>query len=265
MSLSIKIKNKKIKKLFYLFFIIVLSSNNYSHAKSNEVFKQIPILCYHRFASQINDEMTIKTSELSKQLIWLKENGYTVISLEEAVQYLKGYKKKIPDKSVVITVDDGHKSVYSEMLPLIQHHKVPVTLFIYPSAISNASYAMTWKQLLELDKTGLFHVESHTYWHPNFIKEKKKLSAEKYEEFVIMQLGESKRILEEKMEHEVKYLAWAFGIYDDELQHLAKEVGYEAAFTIERKHTQRNQSMMALPRYMILHSITLDTFIRVLK
>lgn len=265
MSLSIRNKKRKIKKLLYLFFITFLSSYNYSFAKSNEAFKQIPILCYHRFASKINDEMTIKTSELSKQLAWLKENGYTVISLDDAVGYLKGSKEKIPDKPIVITVDDGHKSVYLEMLPLVKYYKVPVTLFIYPSAISNAKYAMTWNQLHELEETGLFYVESHTYWHPNFIKEKKKLSAEMYDRFVTKQLGESKRILEEKMGHEVKYLAWAFGIYDDELQRKAKEAGYEAAFTIERKHANKHQPLTALPRYMILHSITLDRFQRVLK
>jgi len=265
MSLSNKRKNKNSRKFLYRFCIIILFFYHYSYAESNDTLKQIPILCYHRFAPQIKDEMTIKTSELSKQLAWLKENGYTVISLDDAVRYFKGYKEKIPDKPVVITVDDGHKSVYIEMLPLVKHYKVPVTLFIYPSAISNAKYAMTWNQLHELEKTHLFHVESHTYWHPNFMKEKKKLSNEKYDKFITMQLAESKHILEEKMGHEVKYLAWAFGIYDEELQNKAKEAGYHAAFTIERKHANSDQPMMALPRYMILYSMTLDTFKRVLK
>jgi peptidoglycan/xylan/chitin deacetylase (PgdA/CDA1 family) len=44
---------------------------------------------------------------------------------------------------VAITVDDGHLSVYTELYPLILKHRPPVTLFIYPSAISNASYALT--------------------------------------------------------------------------------------------------------------------------
>jgi peptidoglycan/xylan/chitin deacetylase (PgdA/CDA1 family) len=209
--------------------------------------------------------MTVKSEDFAKQLAWLKENGYTVISLDTAVEYLKGNKVKIPDKPIVITVDDGHKSVYFEMLPVVKYYKVPVTLFVYPSAISNARYALTWEQLHKLEETGWFQVESHTYWHPNFKKEKKKLSPEKYDSFVTMQLDQSKRTLEAKMGHEVKYLAWAFGIYDEMLQCKAKEAGYEAAFTIERSHTKRGQPMMALPRYMILHPATPNILKRILK
>jgi peptidoglycan/xylan/chitin deacetylase (PgdA/CDA1 family) len=80
----------------------------------------------------------------------------------------------------VITADDGHESVFTEMAPLVREYGVPVTLFIYPSAISNAPYAMTWEQLAALDRTGLFGIESHTYWHPNFKTEKRRLSAGAY-------------------------------------------------------------------------------------
>ncbi|MBD3789320.1 MAG: polysaccharide deacetylase family protein [Campylobacterales bacterium] len=226
----------------------------------NESGKQISILCYHRFAPQVNDAMTVKTSEFSKQLAWLKENGYTVIPLEMAVQYLKGEIDIIPDKPVVITVDDGHKSVYFEMSPLVKQYHIPVTLFIYPSVISHTKYAMTWEQLRELEATGLFRVESHTYWHPNFKKEKKRLSPTMYEQFVTVQLGKSKRILEEKTGHEIKYLAWAFGIYDQELESKAEQEGYRAAFTIERRHADRGDRVMSIPRYMIVDQYTLKAF-----
>ena len=255
----------KIIRYLYQLVVIGLSFYQSSFAQETDTNRGIPILCYHRFAPQINDEMTVKSEDFGEQLAWLKANGYTVIPLDDAIQYLKRNKVKIPDKPVVITVDDGHKSVYTEMLPLVKYYKVPVTLFIYPSAISNARYALTWKQLRELEETGLFQVESHTYWHPNFKKEKKRLSAEAYDQFVIMQLGESKRVLEEKMGHEVKYLAWAFGIYDEALKRKAEEAGYQAAFTIERSHVKRDQPMMALPRYMILDPATPDALKRLLR
>lgn len=50
--------------------------------------------------------------------------------------------------------------------PSSAEHEVPVTLFVYPSAISNATYAMTWEQLDTLHRTGLFDIGSPTYWHP---------------------------------------------------------------------------------------------------
>jgi peptidoglycan/xylan/chitin deacetylase (PgdA/CDA1 family) len=222
--------------------------------------KKVPVLCYHRFGTELVDSMTIKTSAFSEQMEWLKTNGYTVIPLDTAAQYIEGKIKSIPAKSVVITVDDGHKSVYTDLAPIVKKYKIPVTLFIYPSAISNAKYAMTWDQLNELESTKLFHVESHTYWHPNFKHEKKKLSPEEYAKFVDKQLGGAKKKLEEHMGHEIKYLAWVFGIYDDELLVDAKRAGYTAAFTIDRRHAASSTNIMAEGRYMVISKHTIKDF-----
>lgn len=222
--------------------------------------KKVPVLCYHRFGVEVADSMTIKNSAFAEQLAWLKTNGYTVISLESAMQYMQGKIKSIPAKSVVITVDDGHKSVYSDMAPIVKKYKIPVTLFIYPSAISNAKYAMNWEQLRELETTKLFRVESHTYWHPNFKKEKKKLSPDEYAKFVDKQLGGAKKKLEEKMGHEIKYLAWVFGIYDDGLLNDAKKTGYAMAFTIDRRHASSSNNIMAQGRYMVVSKHGLKQF-----
>jgi peptidoglycan/xylan/chitin deacetylase (PgdA/CDA1 family) len=222
--------------------------------------RKVPVLCYHRFGPEVVDSMTIKTSAFEEQMKWLKTNGYTVVSLDTAAQYLQGKIKSIPAKSVVITVDDGHKSVYSDMAGVVKKYKIPVTLFIYPSAISNAKYAMSWEQLRELESTKLFRVESHTYWHPNFKKEKKTLSKEEYAKSVDKQLVGSKKKLEEKMAHEIKYLAWVFGIYDDELLVDAKKSGYAAAFTIDRKHASSADNPMAWGRYMVVSKHTIKDF-----
>ena len=220
----------------------------------------IPVLCYHRCGAEVKDSMTIKTKAFAAQLGWLIKNGYTVIPLDTAAHYIKGEIKSIPAKSIVITADDGHKSVYSDMAPIIKKYKVPVTLFIYPSAISNAKYAMTWDQLRELEATKLFHVESHTYWHPNFKREKKALSPEEYEKSVHAQLYKSKATLEKKMGHAIKYLAWPFGIYDEDLLVKAKEAGYDMAFSIDNHNAKAGLNNMAQPRYMIIDAYNLKRF-----
>jgi len=224
--------------------------------------KKVSVLCYHRFGTEAVDSMSIKNSAFMEQMEWLKTHGYSVIPLDMAMGYLSGKVKTIPAKSVVITVDDGHKSVYSDMAPIVKKYKIPVTLFIYPSAISNAKYAMNWDQLRELESTKLFHVESHTYWHPNFKKEKKTLSAEEYAKSVDKQLNGSKKKLEERMGHEIKYLAWVFGIYDDALLIDAKKAGYAAAFTIDRQHASSGDNAMALGRYMVISKHTIKDFQR---
>ena len=123
-----------------IFLLICCICSNASFAEKPI---SVPILTYHNFDPTVPGSMTISTQKFADQLQWLKENGYTVIPLKELVSYLQGKTNSLPPKPVVITADDGRKSVYIYMLPLIKKYNVPVTLFIYPSAISNASYALT--------------------------------------------------------------------------------------------------------------------------
>ncbi len=137
------------------------------------------------------------------------------------------------------------------MLPLVREFNVPVTLFIYPSAISNASYALTWAQLEALARTGLFDVQSHTYWHPNFKVEKRRLAPAAYRELVVNQLVRPRTVLEQKVGADVNLLAWPFGIYDEELLRLAAESGYVAGLTLDGRVVTAGTSIMALPRFLV--------------
>jgi len=224
----------------------------------------VPILLYHRFGPTVADGMTIKTSVFEEHLKYLKANGYTVIPLRALIDY---YLKKGPApaaKSVVIVEDDAHKSVYTDMLPLARKYNVPVTVFVYPSAISNAKYAMTWDQLKTLKKNG-FDIQSHTFWHPNFKREKKKLSPAEYEKFVHVQLKKSKDRLESQLGGTVDMLAWPFGINDDHLLKKAAEAGYKTTFTIEAHHASRSDSVLKLPRYLLINSDQGKSFARIVE
>ena len=211
----------------------------------------VPILLYHRFGPSAADSMTVTTPVFESHLEFLRQNGYSVIPLRQLVNYYLKKGPPPPHKSVVIVADDGHRTVYTEMLPLVKKYRIPVTLFLYPSAISNASYAMTWEQLREAQRTGLFDMQGHTYWHPNFRKEQKKLPPGEYEKFVDMQLQKSKDKLNKELGTEIDMLAWPFGIYDDRLTAKAAEAGYRAAFTIERRHAAGSDEVMKLPRYLL--------------
>ena len=242
------------------FLLVPITGGELRDTRENLSTLNIPILLYHRFGPVITDSMTMTTDVFESHLKYLRDNGYTVISLRQLVNYHFGKGPPPPPRSVVIVADDGHKSIYTDMLPLIKKYRVPVTLFIYPSAISNAPYAMTWDQLREIKKTGLFEIQSHTYWHPNFTKEEKRLSGVEYVKFVETQLKKSKERLEKELDINVDMLAWPFGIYDDWLISKAIEAGYVASFTIERHHVSNSDSIMKLPRYLLQNADQGKTF-----
>lgn len=249
-----------IAQLFITGSILLLPLSAYTA----EPFR-VPILLYHRFGATVADGMTITTPVFEAQMKYLHDNGYKVIPLRQLVDYYRGKGHTPAPKSVVIVEDDAHRSVFSDMLPIIKKYRYPVTIFAYPSAISNAKYAMTWDQLRVLTKTGLFEVQSHTYWHPNFKKERKKLSPTALDSLVMTQLNKSKARLETELGSNVDMLAWPFGIFDDYLIRKATEAGYRATFTIERRHATESDSALRLPRYLLVNADSGKAFVQLLE
>lgn len=212
---------------------------------------KIAILAYHRFsAGAVTNAMTVQTSTFRWQLDYLTQHGYPIVSLSSLVTDLRGGAAP-PRHAVVITVDDGHASVYSEMLPVVREFGIPVTLFVYPSAISNASYALTWSQLEALRQTGLFDVQSHTWWHPNFKTERHRLAPAAYRVFATRQFVTSRTILRERLGVSADIVAWPFGIFDEELMGIARDSGFVAGLTLDRRFLTGGDDLMALPRFLV--------------
>jgi peptidoglycan/xylan/chitin deacetylase (PgdA/CDA1 family) len=219
------------------------------------------ILVYHRFGPVVADSMTIRTSTFSWQLRYLRDHAYSIVPLRALVEHLSA-GSPVPPRAVAITVDDGHRSVFTEMWPLLRDAGLPATAFIYPSAISNASYAMTWEQLDTLHRSGLVDVQSHAAWHPNFAREKRRLPPERYHEFVRRQLLGSRRLLTARVGGEVDMIAWPFGLFDAELLDLGRQCGYRAGFSIEGRAVTERDEMMALPRFLVTDADRSDAAFR---
>lgn len=221
------------------------------------------ILVYHRFGPVVADGMTTRTGVFEEQVARLRAEGYTIAPLSTVVDALAGRGSLAP-KVVAITVDDGHRTVFTELLPVIRRERVPVALFLYPSAISNARYAMTWPQLAELVASGLVEVHSHTTWHPDFRVERQRRSYQAYQEFVRQQLVRPRQVLRERLGVEAPFLAWPYGVRDVELEAAASLAGYRAAFALGERHATRGDALLAIPRYLIVDAHGTEGLLRLL-
>lgn len=240
-----------IAPVFLCLFLLSFAKTEARDTKETHPSARIPILLYHRFGPAVSDSMTVTTAVFESHLKYFADKGYTVIPLRHLVDYYRRQGPPPPLRSVVITADDGHRTVYFGMFPLIKKYRIPVTLFIYPSAISNAPYAMTWEQLREMKKSGLVDVQSHSFWHPNFNRDKRGMTPGEYDKSVEMQFRKSKERLDRELGTKVDMLAWPFGIYNEDLKLKAAGAGYVAAFTMERRHSSFSENIMTLPRYLM--------------
>ncbi len=90
------------------------------------------VFCYHDIIENDNevispDSVPIFLGQLKEDFEWLKTNGYTVVSIENVIEAKKG-NKILPNKSVLITFDDGYRSFYKHVLPLAEEYEYPILL-----------------------------------------------------------------------------------------------------------------------------------------
>jgi len=210
----------------------------------------VPILLYHRFHPTEPGSTTVTTPVFEEQLTWLAEHHYAVVRLGSVVDALRGGRELEP-QTVAISVDDGRRSQYTEMFPIIQRYHVPVTLFVYTDAISYEPDALTWEEIEEMLKSGLVDVQSHTCSHPFFEKERARRSAADYEAFVATELTKSKKTLEDRLRRPVDLLAWPYGVFDSALERAAARAGYVAAFSVEDGLAHAGEDLFSLPRIAV--------------
>lgn len=218
---------------------------------------QVPILAYHRFADVRNDSMTVRTGTFEAHLRMLQSLGAQCVPLSALVDAWRGVGAALPERAVVLTADDGHRSQYEVMAPRLAARGLHATLFIYPSAISNADYAMRWSQLRALRDQGL-DIGSHTYWHPNLVRERRQTDEASFQRAATYQLQHSKARLEQELQRPVSLLAWPFGLTDDGLDALAHEAGYEAAVVLGNRSARREDKLYELPRHLITDDVSAD-------
>lgn len=192
---------------------------------------KIPIFIYHSVRPHylhephLQDLYDIDPILFEKQLKYLKDNGYTTITLDTFMEYVK---KGIPVgvKPVVLTFDDGWENQYIYGFPLLKKYNMIGVFYIYTHPIDiNRKHFLTWGEIKEMDANGMM-IASHTIYHSLFSK--MKLSEIKQE------LIQSKKILEEKLGKPIDHFASPFGSTSNEIQVLIKEAGYKTGRTTYR-------------------------------
>ncbi len=196
-------------------------------------YQRIPILCYHQFTeSDSGSSMLLPQAAFEEQMTYLKENDYQVIALKDVYPFLEG-KKALPDKSVVITVDDGYKSFFSIAYPILKKYGFESTVFIYPDFIG-AGLALSWDQVNSLVKDPLVDIQSHSKSHTSLSPKPGGENKNKYLDRLKVEVEDSDRTITRKTGVPTKHFAYPYGNSSPELVKLLRENSYELALTVKK-------------------------------
>ncbi len=197
-----------------------------------EGYQTIPVISYHRVsASGKTNAMTVSEQAFKAQMNYLKENGYSVISIDEFMDFLD-FKIQVPQKSVLITFDDGWRSTYDIAYPILKSLNFPATLFVYTDLVGTQK-ALSWSQIQKLSKNG-FSIQAHSKTHRNLVEMKKGESFSDYYSALVNELASSKEMIERKVGKQCNYFAYTYGAYTNLVISLLKKHEYRGAFTVNR-------------------------------
>ena len=217
----------------------------------------VTILGYHKVMPVPQHNYDISTVEFEQQMNFIKDS-YKIISLADLQRKIEK-NEPLEGNSVVVTIDDGDKSIYTYAHPILKKLNIPYTFFIYTD-VATERRAVTWKELIELSKDGVT-IGSHTITHCHLNRRLAGETPEEYAKRVVKELQGSKKILEERLNLPVNTIAYPYGEFNDFVEKQTKDAGYELIFTTRYGRNYPPIDKYRLKRIMIFKDTSIEDFI----
>ena len=208
----------------------------------------LPVLMYHFFYDKSKetdkDGNWIEISNFEEQMKYLAENDFYFPTWEQVENYIDG-KQELPEKSVVITVDDGDPSFFELAVPIIQKYKIPTTSFVITYWYGNRAN----------DKQDYVSYQSHSYdMHKAGSNGKGVMLSWDYDKI------KDDILLSRDVLGGANIFCYPFGQYNDLDIKVLKENGYRLAFTTKGGKVKKGSSKYELPRVRISGNTGIEEF-----
>ena len=180
----------------------------------------------------------------------LHEMGYTPIPISLFLDaFLDG--AELPEKPIVITFDDGHKSVYENAFPIMNELNFTGVFYIVANRLGGVKDFVDVKEINEMIDAG-WEVGSHSFSHADLTQAHERVSKE---------IKESKTLLESNLPTKIQTFAYPFGTIDPFLAQKVSDYGYQAGMGlgISTVHTWNN--LFYLERIEIYGNYSIEEFI----
>ena len=120
----------------------------------------LPVLMYHHLVpdGEPCNDMTVTVGRMEEDLRWLRDNGYhTILPWELAAG------EDLPEKAVLLTFDDGYRSNYQLLYPLLEKYRMKAVISVITCMPDlPADNFLTWDMCREMTDSGLVEIGSHT-------------------------------------------------------------------------------------------------------
>ena len=224
-------------------------------SKTEERIYRLPVLLYHHFAETATESTVVSPTRFREQMTALKEAGYTTVTLGQVADFVE-HGVPLPEKAVLITMDDGYTSNLTIAAPILEELGMCATVFVigiyegeeisphsgnplYPARFAYED-AQRWVE------NGVLELQSHTYDMHQQVKDGWSgrggilpLAGEGQAEYRTALLDDARAFAEKRAEHGIDTpliaLAYPYGFFSGESEEALREAGFQITFTTRER------------------------------
>ncbi len=247
--------------LIPIFLLLIAFSARYNWWRIPQGYKKTRVLMYHSISEHIgvekHNKWRVKPKNFEKQMNWFYKNNWKSFTISELISL-----DEIPEKSFVITFDDGFEDNCTNAFPILQKYNFKATIYLVPNQKTNhweekntsvLSNLLNNEQILQMQNSGLIEFGSHTLSHVNLSKIN--------DEQLLIELQESKKEVEKITKKECEAFAYPYGKFDDKIVDFTKKVGYKNATVVKRGLFKKDDDVFTIKRIGILGTESFFDFI----
>jgi peptidoglycan/xylan/chitin deacetylase (PgdA/CDA1 family) len=190
-------------------------------------YQTVPVLLYDRLTHSPSKAKAVNIQDFKRQMVYLNENGYTTVSLDQFYGFLS-QMDQLPPMSIIVTFDTTRSWAYEIAFPILKSLEMKAAFFIRPDEIGTPG-RMTWAQVAEMARGGMdFGLYGSRIEPPEGEHAKDFFTA--YEE----ELTTAQQGFKSKIRRTCRYFAFPGGTRHDMTVAMLKKHGYRAGFTSDR-------------------------------
>ena len=247
---------------------------------------EITVLTYHDIASDpSNDIYALSRSMFVAHMDYLQINGYQPISLSQLEEFRK-HPERMPAKPVMLTFDDGLKSYYEFVVPVLKTYQFPSVASVVTGWVDGKNTPpeyfgklMNWDQLREISQSPLVEIVSHTHdlhhgiqSNPQgsqeaaavtrqYFPETHRYEAEvSYRQRIQIDLQHSIDRLHKELGVKPRAVTWPYGQFDNVLSSTAGDLGLRYQFSLQDGPTTL-ANLPRINRIMLMRSDNIEDLV----
>lgn len=229
-------KNQSIS--FLIITCALLSINTW--AKDNAV-----ILMYHHVSAKTPSVTSVLPDIFRQHMQYLADN-YQVLALQKVIESLKK-NKPLPDRTVVITFDDGYDNIFDNAHPILKEFSFPYTIFVNPPLIGEVDYQLSWHQVKLMSKEGASFA-NHGNQHTHLLTKEAGESEKSWLKRSMQYIDDAENVLAKNVGYSLKYFSYPYGEFDKKLKSELIAQGY-IGFGQHSGAIASHSDFGSLPRY----------------